>query len=251
MAARQKDDDDNQVNIIHQTDGSGQALIPVSQSKRGGLASDILYRIFCCFPTPDTISAVNNKTRTPLLPSIKQEDHHKKCLVLDLDETLVHSSFKEIPNPDFVIPVEIDGTVHRVYVLKRPGVDVFLERTGKLFEVVVFTASLSKYADPLLDLLDIHKVVRHRLFRESCTWHEGNYVKDLQILGRPIEKTIIVDNSPMSYLFQPENAIAVSSFIDDPSDRELFYCLPFLETIMSVENVIQHLHKYPDRKSVV
>ena len=120
-----------------------------------------------------------------------------------------------------------------------------MERTGKLFEIVVFTASLSKYADPLLDLLDIHKVVRHRLFRESCTWHEGNYVKDLHILGRPIEKTIIVDNSPMSYLFQPDNAIGVGSFIDDPTDRELYYCLPFLESILSADNVVNHLHKYP------
>jgi RNA polymerase II subunit A small phosphatase-like protein len=29
-----------------------------------------------------------------LLPPIKQEMHGRKCLVLDLDETLVHSSFK-------------------------------------------------------------------------------------------------------------------------------------------------------------
>ena len=35
----------------------------------------------------------------------------KQCLVLDLDETLVHSSFKPVPNPDFIIPVEIEGKV--------------------------------------------------------------------------------------------------------------------------------------------
>ena len=33
----------------------------------------------------------------------------KKTLVLDLDETLVHSSFQEIDNPDIVQPVDIDG----------------------------------------------------------------------------------------------------------------------------------------------
>lgn len=38
----------------------------------------------------------------------------KPCLVLDLDETLVHSSFKPVPNPDYVLPVEIEGTVHHV-----------------------------------------------------------------------------------------------------------------------------------------
>ena len=36
-----------------------------------------------------------------------------------------------------------------------------------------------QYADPVLDKLDIHQVVSHRLFRESCYNHKGNYVKVL------------------------------------------------------------------------
>lgn len=70
-----------------------------------------------------------------------------------------------------------------------------MKRVGELYEVVVFTASVSKvslvdpscgsrtdgnydqYGDPLLDQLDIHHVVHHRLFRESCYNHQGNYVK--------------------------------------------------------------------------
>ena len=74
--------------------------------------------------------------------------------MLDLDETLVHSSFRPIPNPDYILPVEIDGRLVDVYVLKRPWLDHFLATIGPRFEVVVFTASLAKYADPLLDLLD-------------------------------------------------------------------------------------------------
>lgn len=46
-----------------------------------------------------------------------------------------------------------------------------------LLQVVVFTASLGKYADPLLDLLDKANVVRWRLFREACYPYEGSYVK--------------------------------------------------------------------------
>ena len=49
------------------------------------------------------------------------EDLHQPTLVLDLDETLVHSSFKPIPNPDYIIPVDIDGKVVDVYVLKVSG----------------------------------------------------------------------------------------------------------------------------------
>jgi carboxy-terminal domain RNA polymerase II polypeptide A small phosphatase len=112
-----------------------------------------------------------------LLKPLAPEDFGKKCLVLDLDETLVHSSFKPVANSDFIIPVEIDNVSHNVYVLKRPGVDVFMQRLGRQFEVVVFTASLAKYADPVLDALDKYKVVKHRLFREACLNHKGNYVK--------------------------------------------------------------------------
>jgi RNA polymerase II subunit A small phosphatase-like protein len=64
--------------------------------------------------------------------------------VLDLDETLVHSSFKLVAQADFIIPVELEGHVHNVYVLKRPGLDEFLRKVGEKFELVVFTASLSK-----------------------------------------------------------------------------------------------------------
>lgn len=59
-----------------------------------------------------------------------------------------------IPNADFIVPVEIDGTIHQVYVLKRPYVDEFLRKMGELYECVLFTASLAKYADPVADLLD-------------------------------------------------------------------------------------------------
>ena len=34
-----------------------------------------------------------------------------------------------------------------------------------------------QYADPVLDMLDVERVVVHRLFRESCYNHKGNYVK--------------------------------------------------------------------------
>ncbi|PVG02490.1 NIF-domain-containing protein [Serendipita vermifera] len=173
----------------------------------------------------------------PLLPPLAPSHKGRKCLVLDLDETLVHSSFKLIPQADYVVPVEIEWQWHNVYVIKRPGVDAFLKRMGELYEVVVFTASLSKYADPVLDKLDVHKVVSHRLFRESCYLHKGNYVKDLSQLGRPIGDTIILDNSPASYIFHPNNAVPVSSWFNDPHDTELTDMTPFLADLAEVPDI--------------
>jgi len=62
---------------------------------------------------------------------------------LDLDETLVHSSFTPVPNADFVISLTLENAIHRVYVSKRPGVEDFLAFCGKHFEVVMFTASFT------------------------------------------------------------------------------------------------------------
>ncbi|XP_062813434.1 CTD small phosphatase-like protein isoform X4 [Anolis carolinensis] len=195
-----------------------------------------------------------------LLPEMTISDYGKKCVVIDLDETLVHSSFKPISNADFIVPVEIDGTIHQgwrweqekrkvneVYVLKRPHVDEFLQRMGELFECVLFTASLAKYADPVADLLDRWGVFRARLFRESCVFHRGNYVKDLSRLGRELSKVIIVDNSPASYIFHPENAVPVQSWFDDMTDTELLDLLPFFEGLSKEEEVYTMLHKLCNR----
>jgi len=89
-----------------------------------------------------------------LLSFRSKENKEKKTLVLDLDETLVHSSFKPPEKPEIVLPVEIEGKVCYVYVLIRPGAMAFLEELSEYYELVIYTASLSKYAEPLMNILD-------------------------------------------------------------------------------------------------
>ncbi|KAF0270661.1 Phosphatase HuPSR1 [Hanseniaspora uvarum DSM 2768] len=199
-----------------------------------------------------------NKTSKKLLPPKDfKRFGHKKCLVLDLDETLVHSSFKYVKAADFVIPVEIDGIVHSVYVLKRPGCDEFLKQVAKWYEVVIFTASVSRYGDPLLDTLDGvlkpnpvskngskelynntgERHIHQRLFRDSCYNYEGNYVKNLSQIGRPLEDIIILDNSPASYIFHPQHAVPISSWFSDIHDNELLDILPLLKDLSGVVDV--------------
>ncbi|XP_049624010.1 carboxy-terminal domain RNA polymerase II polypeptide A small phosphatase 1 [Suncus etruscus] len=218
----------------------------------------ILHSLFCCVCRDDgepvsvhsgapllveENGAVPKAPVQYLLPEVKAQDSDKICVVIDLDETLVHSSFKPVSNADFIIPVEIDGVVHQVYVLKRPHVDEFLQRMGELFECVLFTASLAKYADPVADLLDKWGAFRARLFRESCVFHRGNYVKDLSRLGRDLRRVLILDNSPASYVFHPDNAVPVASWFDNMSDTELQDLLPFFEQLSRVEDVYSVLRQ--------
>uniref|UniRef100_A0A183CMX4 Mitochondrial import inner membrane translocase subunit TIM50 n=1 Tax=Globodera pallida TaxID=36090 RepID=A0A183CMX4_GLOPA len=76
-----------------------------------------------------------------------------------------------------------------------------------------------------------------RLFRESCVFYEGNYVKDLSRLGRDLRRVIIIDNSPASYAFHPDNSIPVRSWFDDPNDQELLDLLPLLEELAHVDDI--------------
>ena len=56
-----------------------------------------------------------------------------------------------------------------------------------------------QYADPVADILDKRRIFSARLFREACVYYEGNYVKDLNKLGRDLRKVIIIDNSRMFF----------------------------------------------------
>lgn len=159
-----------------------------------------------------------------------QPDHVKgrKTLVLDLDETLVHSQFKAVKNPDYIIPVDIEGQVSNIYVMKRPGAEYFLQQMSNFFELVIYTASLSKYADPLMNMMDPKGYCTKRLFREHCSFVNGVFVKDMSVIGRDMKDAIIIDNSPTSYMLQPECGLPIVSWFDDMQDRILYDYMPFL-----------------------
>jgi Dullard-like phosphatase family protein len=122
----------------------------------------------------------------------------------------------------------------------------FLESLKDLYEIVIFTASQQPYADALLDILDPKGVLfHHRLFRTSCTFTQGYYVKNLARLGRPIDQTVIVDNSPQSFMLHVENGIPITSWFGDLDDRELLKLRTFLQEMhcQSVKDVRDFLRK--------
>ncbi|VDM32887.1 unnamed protein product [Hydatigera taeniaeformis] len=176
----------------------------------------------------------------------------KKCLVLDLDETLVHSSFKPVENADFTVTVEVENVQHEVSVCKRPHLETFIETIGPLFEMVMFTASLSKvayfsifqYADPVCDRIDPSGHFKHRLFRESCVCLKSNYIKHLDVLGRDIEQICIIDNSPISFYFHRQNALQIVTWFDDPKDTALLDLIPYLKGLAEAPSVLEYVSQF-------
>ncbi|KAK4370963.1 hypothetical protein RND71_010438 [Anisodus tanguticus] len=185
---------------------------------------------------PDLSSVV--PTFRPVLLPKQTRSCPSTTLVLDLDETLVHSTLEPCDDADFTFSVNFNLKEHTVYVRCRPHLRDFMDRVSGLFEIIIFTASQSIYAEQLLNVLDPkRKVFRHRVYRESCVFVDGNYLKDLSVLGRDLARVIIIDNSPQAFGFQVDNGIPIESWFDDHYDKELLSLLPFLESLVGVEDV--------------
>lgn len=152
------------------------------------------------------------------LPSNQQQ----KTLVIDLDETLIHSFAKggrlssgqmvevKLNTPVALAPSQggqpasVLGPQHPIlyYVHKRPHCDEFLRKISKWYKLVIFTASVQEYADPVINLLETEKkYFAERYYRQHCTFRNGSYIKDLSTVEPDLSKVMILDNSPVSYIF--------------------------------------------------
>lgn len=170
----------------------------------------------------------------------------RKTLVLDLDETLIHSHHDGVVRqtvrpgtpPDFVLRVTIDHHPIRFFVHKRPHVDLFLECVSQWYDLVIFTASMEIYGAAVADNLDKNRgVLNRRYFRQHCTLDCGSYTKDLSMVNEDLSSVFILDNSPGAYRYNPDNAIPIKSWFADPSDTALLNLLPMLDALRFVTDV--------------
>ncbi len=166
-----------------------------------------------------------------------------KTLVLDLDETLLHSSLR----PDFPyekeLQVTIEGHVGTLYCGRRPYLQAFLEALALHFELVAFTASTTEYASAVLDWADPQHLIKHCLSRTHCRVVEGVLVKDLRVLGRDLSEVIILENSVYAFGLQLDNGVPVVSWQGAVDDCELESLLPHLQVFAHSSDVRKSLEQ--------
>ncbi|EGD94001.1 NIF domain-containing protein [Trichophyton tonsurans CBS 112818] len=164
----------------------------------------------------------------------------QKTLILDLDETLIHSLSKggrmssghmvevklSMPMASAATPgaaPTILGPQHPIlyYVHKRPHCDAFLRKVCQWYKLVIFTASVQEYADPVIDWLEQERKYFHsRYYRQHCTIRNGAYIKDLSSVEPDLN-----------------NAIPIEGWINDPTDNDLLHLIPILEAMQHVTDV--------------
>ena len=172
-------------------------------------------------------------------------DPPKKTLIIDLDETLIHSMAKGgrmstghmvevrlgggpgvMPSSDAVgtggTPTTLplgSGVPILYYVHERPGCHEFLRKVSKWYNLVVFTASVQEYADPVIDWLERERrYFGARYYRQHCTLRNGAYIKDVAQVEPDLSRVMILDNSLMSYIFHegewsgPDDTVLIANF---------------------------------------
>jgi CTD small phosphatase-like protein 2 len=177
---------------------------------------------------------------------------HRKTVVFDLDETLVHCC----DNPaEAQVPITVPfptGEFVEAGINIRPYAREVLMSASQDFEVIVFTASHKCYADEVLNILDpTGDLVHHRLYRENCVVTDGVHIKDLRILGnRRLQDIVIIDNAAYSFAYQLDNGIPIISWYNDLADKELFNLVHYLKVLAVVDDIrlvnrqTFHLHTF-------
>ena len=173
-----------------------------------------------------------------------EDSPKKKLLLIDLDETLIHSEFRSKDNykaldlftrnskcQSQTFSYSDDNYIYYVDVFFRPYLKKFLKEVSKYFNMAIFTAAMKNYADTIIDYIDPNnEYFQFRLYRDACIpIQQRLYIKDLRIIKDydPMN-VILMDNSLYSFMNQPSNGMLVNSFYTNHKDTQLISAKNFL-----------------------
>lgn len=163
----------------------------------------------------------------------------RPLLILDLDETLIRATMTHLSHaPDFVV---FDYAIYC-----RPFLSSFIAERSTIFDLAIWSAGTPEYVNKITERLFPVQIKPVFVWcRDRCdpfvyrNTEQLFYQKDLEkatTLGYPLSRIVIVEDNPINVQNHSGNALYISSYQGDPSDRELELLGPFLD----------QLSKHPD-----
>lgn len=155
-------------------------------------------------------------------------DYLANYLLIDLDETLIHSEVYKEENResyDRVIEIKYNGErpMEKLGIYLRPFAFEFVEFLAQHFKLIIFTAAELKYSQSILEAVGLISFFEAILDREYTIEVKGFFIKDLALFNREDSKLncLLIDNSIFSFAATLSQGILVSSFYSSKEDTEL------------------------------
>lgn len=156
-------------------------------------------------------------------------------MVFDLDDTLTHVS-EHTQDADAFIPVKTNSGENKILgVHYRPFLKDSLTKLKQAgCELVVWATGQAEYNNKIVNTIDPDNALFDaRLFNEHCyVSPRGLYIKDLRMVSRDLENTIIVDDHAYSFGFQVDNGVLILPFKGESTDTELLTLTEYILNLM-------------------
>ena len=144
--------------------------------------------------------------------------------------------------------IYLDTKWNRLCINLRPFVREVLIELKKWYRIVIFTASVSNYADTILDFIDPNnEIFESRYYRNHCcVTNERVHVKDMRLFEQPnsnndanwnLKDIVIVDNASHSFAYHINNGYPILPFYNDKQDKELIHMYYFLKKLATFDDV--------------
>ena len=230
--------------------------------------------------TNNNNNIIHNNNNNNNIESNNCKNDDKKILVIDLDETLIHTSFEKVQNPDLTI--QLDSNINKknninnnkndipltksveAYIRIRPGVDQLLSQMSKYYDIYVYSASSKNYLNTIIKNIDKNNIIKQCYCRDDCIIYvedyeedfdkpnnKYKYIKDLKKINKELRNIVFIDNNTISFKLQEKNGIPIKSWYGDYEDLELYKLIPILKNLSGFYDVRVEISKFVQNKTFI
>ena len=193
---------------------------------------------------PDESTSTKQFVTLPFENLIGFGNGKKRLAIFDLDETLIHCELKDIDSAQKKIKIKMSSSLEKTIGLNiRPNFEKSILKIKEKYHVIMFTASLQKYADAVMDEIDpTGSLFEYRLYRNNCTQikvdNQIYYIKDLRVLKNiSLDDIVIIDNSVLSFAFHLDNGIPILPYYRGDDEIEMKSLVKLLDNLADVPQI--------------